>query len=368
MEISKEQAIYRYIRKHGAASKQDLVSALRYSLPTITQKLQALKEKKLIDTSEKFENTGGRNAIAYSYVSTAKVAIGLYLTSHHVSCVAVDLSGNMLGIRRTKRIFDLEDDEYRRFIAREVEEVKDDVRIGDDSLLGVGIALPGLISDDGERVIYGRTLGFTGMTREEIAAYIPYRNKLFHDSATAGFAQMWESEKTSNTFCISLSNSVGGAFIQGNQIYQGNSQRGGEIGHMLVEPHNGELCYCGNYGCFDTVCKSTILSDYTGGNLDEFFKLLDKGDGGAKALWNTYISYLAMAIRNIRMLFDSDIILGGYVGEYIGRYMDQLCEEVDRKNVFGDKAEDYIIPCINRTEDIAAGAAIMLIDEYISSI
>ena len=49
------------------------------------------------------------------------------------------------------------------------------------------------------------------------------------------------------------------------KIYEGNSQKGGEVGHMTVVPEGGEQCYCGRKGCFDTVCRSTLLDQYTDG-------------------------------------------------------------------------------------------------------
>ena len=45
-------------------------------------------------------------------------------------------------------------------------------------------------------------------------------------------------------------------------IYEGNTHKGGEIGHLAVVPEGGELCYCGMRGCFDTVCRAGKLAGY----------------------------------------------------------------------------------------------------------
>ena len=232
----------------------------------------------------------------------------------------------------------------------------------------MGIAVPGLVSEDGEEAIYGRTLNFTGRTRKEIAKYIPYRNRLFHDSNAAGYAEVWISKDICNAFYISLSNSVGGAAIVDKNIYEGNRQKGGEIGHMTVVPEGGELCYCGRRGCFDTVCRSTNLDQYTDGNLEQFFELLEAGDKGAAQLWDQYLDDLSLGIHNIRVLFDSVIILGGYVGAYIENYMDELCRRVDERDAFDEKAKDYLVPCKYTVESAAAGAAIFYIDEFFNTI
>lgn len=366
--VNKNQLIYQFIRSKKSVSKQDIVVGLQYSLPTITQKLKYLEKLGVIDTSEKIENTGGRNATAYTYVPNARSAIGIYLTGHHINGVAVDLSGNVIEMMKTRINFDLDDDMYLREIGRIVDQLKEAAHIKDEELLGVGISVPGLISEDGEEVTYGRTLGFTGAKREHIAKYIKYRNRLFHDSNAAGYAEVWISKDVKNAFYISLSNSVGGAVIVDGSIYAGNDEKGGEIGHMTVVPRDGKQCYCGHYGCFETVCTSTNLDCYTDGNLQQFFVLLDQKDSGAMEIWDEYLDYLSMGIHNIRMLFDSDVIIGGYVGAYIDKYFNELCRRVDEKDAFGDKAKDYLLPCGYKVESAAAGAAIWYIDEFFEQI
>ena len=48
-----------------------------------------------------------------------------------------------------------------------------------------------MISNDGESVTYGLTLGFTGKTRSQIAKYIPYPTRIVHDSYAAGYMETW---------------------------------------------------------------------------------------------------------------------------------------------------------------------------------
>lgn len=366
--LKKSQLIYQYIRKKGMVSKQDIVLGLKLSLPTITQNLQYLETLRLIDTSKKIGNTGGRNATAYSYEKCARAAIGLYLTEHHINCVSVDLSGDVIVMVRKKIKFDLSDEAYLKKIGAVVEEVKEKSKIEDKNLLGVGISVPSLVSEDGEVVIYGMTLNFTGATRSQIAKYIPYKNKLFHDSIAAGYAEVWIKKEVQNAFYLNLNNSIGGAVLVDKKIYEGNTQKGGEIGHMTIMPEGGETCYCGKKGCFDTVCRSTNLDQYTDGNLERFFELLDQKDEGAVKLWETYLNYLSFGIYNARILFDSDIIIGGYVGAYIEKYMDELCQRVNERNPFDDRAEEYLIPCEYKVEAAAAGAAIHFIDEFFEEI
>ncbi|MGL6202195.1 MAG: ROK family protein [Lachnospiraceae bacterium] len=367
--IRKSQLIYHFIRKHESVSKQDIVVGLKLSLPTVTQNLQYLMQLRLIDASKKIQNTGGRNATAYTYVKNAKMAIGLMLTRNHIAAVAVNLSGNVEAVEKVRIPFDLEDVSYLKKMGESVEVVKSRIQLKDKNLLGVGIAVQGLISEDGELVTYGKTLDFTGMTRAQIAKYIPYKNRLFHDSEMAGYAEVWIDREIKNAFYISLCNNVGGAVLVDNSIYSGDSFKGGEIGHMIAVREGGEQCYCGKYGCFDTVCGATKLDKITDGNLEEFFALVKEKDAKAVRIWDEYLEELALGIHNIRMLFDGKVIIGGYVGAYIDEYLEVLAEKVDKWNPFEeDRAMDYIRPCKYKVEAAAAGAAINYIDDLFDSI
>lgn len=368
IKTKNRQIIYDYIRKQGSVSKQEIVVEMQLSLPTVTTNLDFLKKQGLIDTSGKIKNTGGRNATAFTYVKNARMAIGVDITANHITAVAVNLSGDIVSMERRRSNFDLEDDAYLREIGEVVECVKKDADIMDENLLGVGISVQSLVSDDGSEITYGMALNFAKKKREEIAAYVLYRNRLIHDSYAAGYRETWTNREFQNAFYISLSNSVGGSVIIDDAIYEGNTHKGGEVGHMTVVPEGGELCYCGRRGCFDTVCRAGRLTGYTDGSVEEFFRLLEEGDETAKRLWDEYLDHLTMAIHNVRMLFDGMVILGGYVGAYAGRYMDDICRRVDERNPFGDRAKDYLVECRYKVEASAAGAALFYIDEFLDKI
>ncbi len=50
--------IYHYIMKNGPVSRQDIVSGLHVSLPTVTRNLESLMEGNWIQTAEAITNTG----------------------------------------------------------------------------------------------------------------------------------------------------------------------------------------------------------------------------------------------------------------------------------------------------------------------
>jgi len=82
---------------------------------------------------------------------------------------------------------------------------------------------------------------------------------------------------------------------------------------------------------------------------------------------NTYVDHLAIAIHNVRMLFDCDIILGGYVGSYSHLFLDDLKKKLAETDLF-EREVDYITGCYYHTEAAAVGAALMFTSQFIDNI
>jgi predicted NBD/HSP70 family sugar kinase len=359
--------IYSYLRKNGLATKQDIAYDLQLSLPTVTQNLEYLVEQELISSDCKINNkSGGRKPIAYSYIPDAKVAIGLDITRNHIKSVIVDLDGKVVKYIYKRQTYQ-RDDAYLRRLGEEVQSIIESVQLDCTKILGVVIALPGLINHEEAYVVQGRVIDNTGMNCEEFSKYIPYPTKLIHDSYASGFSEIWFSRHIHNAFYISLCNSVGGSVLINDNIYMGDGLYSGEVGHLKVMP-DGERCYCGKKGCFDICCNAEILANYTGGDLKSFFNQLEQGNEKLEKVWNEYLDYLSIAIHDIRMLFGCTVIIGGYVGAYIKGYMDLLYTKVDSISPFGEKATNYLIPCKNDIEAVAVGAALCFVDEFLNNI
>lgn len=357
--------IYRLLRMKGELSRQDIISELQISLPTVTQNLTELISEGLICEAGTVGNTGGRRARTYETVKDARTAIGVDVTKHHVTAVAVDLNGDIIVKTRTKLNFE-HNERYYRKLGEIIEQLVCDGRLDREHILGVGIGVPGLITLDKKRVFYGEILGFTGATIEDFAQFIPFDSELYNDANAAGFAETWTDPDITNAFYIMLSNNVGGAIYINNGQYYGENIRAGEVGHIIIEP-DGLLCYCGQRGCVDRYCAATVLSSLTDGNLSTFFERLRAGDVKCSRVWDEYLHHLATTVINIHMLFDCRIIIGGYVGEYIDDYLPQLRQLIAGRSSI-DPESDFLMPCRYKTEAIAAGAAINYVDRFLKTI
>lgn len=368
MELKKinRNRIFRFIVQRNATSKAEISYALHISLPTVTQNVAALMSQNLLTESGEYESTGGRRAKMISCVPRAKVALGIDITRNHISSVAVDLKGNIFGSIREKYTY-WDSNEAAEKIESVIEYMIRTYNIEESTVLGVGISLPAIIANDNQTITTALVLPFPEDFYSRLKKRIRFPFLFYNDSNCGGFAELWSRKPTKNdVFYLSLSGTVGGAALINDQIYTGINDTCGEIGHQILVP-NGKQCYCGQRGCMDCYCNSTRLSELTGGDLPQFFQLLEQGDPTAKEIMDEYLSYLSISIHNTKMLLDCDIVLGGYVGSYSGKFMNDLKQRLYAMDTF-KRNPDYVVACHHHTEAAAVGAALMYIARFIEEV
>lgn len=130
---------------------------------------------------------------------------------------------------------------------------------------------------------------------------------------------------------------------------------------------DGEPCYCGKKGCLDAYCSASRLSDAAGGKLERFFAALERKEEEAVRLWNRYTSYLAIAVNNIHMVLDCDIILGGYVGSYAEAHIQDIWKKVSERNTFAE-GSPFVKACSYELGAAALGAALQVTEDFVKQI
>lgn len=358
------RAIYDFVREQGMATKNDIAAALELSLPTVSKYLAHFSEAGLLEQGPKLSSgsRGGRSPIAYTCVADGRFAVGADVTRDRVTCLIVNLEREVVFRRDAYRQFE-PTDAYFKFVGHEVRATIEESGVDRARILGVGVAVPGLISETTGRVTYGRVLDNYGMTASDFGRFIDLPTQLVHDSDAAGLAEFWPDRGIDNAFYISLSRSIGGSVLVNDEIYRGDGEFAGEVGHLRIH-EDGLRCYCGQAGCLDPYCNSGVLSTAAGGSLDEFFERLAAEDPAMSEVWDRYTTDLARAIHNVRVLFGGSIILGGDVGAHISAHMDELRSKVDRLSFLASHAETFLVPSSYTNEPVATGAALYLVDQF----
>ncbi|MCI5996353.1 MAG: ROK family protein [Blautia sp.] len=357
--------IFRYILKHGTVSNPDISYALKISLPTVTQNTKELLERGLIRETGELESTGGRRAKALAVAEDYCVAVGLDITRNHVGMMLVNLTGEILKYDRSQ--FPYENEEmYYRGLNRRLEQFLEGCVQEREKILGIGIAFPGIVDLQRKEITYSHALDVRDLPFSGVSGYFNYPCSFFNDANAGAYAEGINGTSKEPFFYLSLSNTVGGAVFEQDRLMHGRNFRCGEAGHMTIVP-GGKQCYCGKDGCLDAYCSARLLSDAFHGKLDLFFAALKKGEEEAVGMWEEYTTNLALAVNNIHMILDCDVVLGGYVGSYVQEHLPGIRQKVFERNTFEEDG-DFIKACNYRVGAAALGAAQSVIEEFISHI
>ncbi|MCI8453063.1 MAG: ROK family transcriptional regulator [Lachnospiraceae bacterium] len=357
--------IFRYICKNGTVSNPDISYELKISLPTVTQITKELIERKLVKEIGEMQSTGGRRAKALAIAADAGQAVGVDITKNHISLVFTDLMGEIIKYERIFKPYETKET-YCREVNERLEHFLEESGCRRENLLGIGISFPGIIDLEGEKVADSHILGVRDLPFASISRFFSFPCHFLNDANAGAYAEGIRTEGQERFFYLSLSNTVGGAVFGNGRLEHGKNFRCGEVGHMTIIP-GGEDCYCGKQGCLDAYCSAKCLSDAVNGKLDVFFKKLRQGEREARQLWDTYTDYLAIAVNNLHMVLDCDIILGGYVGSSMGENIQEIQKKVSERNTFAETGA-FVRTCSHKKAAAALGAALKVIETFIEQV
>ena len=353
----------RCLLNYERISQPELAQKLKLSWPTVLQNVKELVALGLVQEVGTNESTGGRKAKAYAPICDAKLAIGVDITRDHVGLVLVNLKGQAVRYTQEQLPFQLSDGYFQTLGDLVSGFIRKDEA---GRIIGVGISVPGIVNTQGDRLLYSHALNIFDVNTERFCRCIPFPCLFLNDANAAGMAEVRERTTAENLVYLSLSDSVGGAIIRDGVLCEGNHFRAGEFGHNTLVPY-GRRCYCGKAGCVDAYCSAKQLSGHTGGDLAQFFARLRAGEAAAERIWLEYLDYLAIAINNLHMSFDCDVIVGGYVGAFLEEFGAPLRQRLAERNTFEPDAS-YLKACRFKTEASAVGAATMQVEGFFQTL
>ncbi len=365
LRANNERFVLKYIYHHKQATSSTLQNELSLSRPTVAQILRDLSQNDFIYTKGLADSTGGRKANLYEFNASIRISIGVEILIDRFELTAIDLYGDMLKYEKHTVPFS-NTAEYYTEICRLINKFIDGLECPLEQILGVGIALQGLISADGRKIIYGKVLDCTGLTIDEFSSRIPYCCSFNHDAEAMANVELWFDPFLQNAIYLNIRSDVSGSIIINRSFFQDGAYKSGIFEHMIMVP-NGKPCYCGKRGCVNAYCSTTSFLKPQE-DIQNFFLKLRKGTASYEKRWNKYLDYLATAIDDFHMIINSNVILAGTLAKYlINDDIEHLHRIIQSKSAFPTD-EKYI--SISNYSNLPAcmGAALPFVRNYLDSI
>jgi glucokinase len=188
-------------------------------------------------------------------------AIALDVGGTKIGAAAVDRAGEVLA--RASAATPLGDAES---IWRTVLAAIDEVRQGDDEVVGVGCGGP--MTPGGETVSPLNIAAWREFPlRARLAAETGLPVFVDNDAKALALGEGWRgaARGVRNYIAMVVSTGVGGGIVLDGRLLDGTAGNAGHIGHVIVVP-DGRRCACGAQGCLEAEASGTAIRAIAGGD------------------------------------------------------------------------------------------------------
>lgn len=127
---------------------------------------------------------------------------------------------------------------------------------------GAGIGLPAFLDFESGIVEEAVNLGWKNVhivdeMKKRLAVPVYFDN----DANVAALGEAWlgGGRGHRHILMVTLGTGVGGGVVIDGRIYRGANGMAGEVGHIVLEPVQGERCNCGQIGCLETISSASAI-------------------------------------------------------------------------------------------------------------
>jgi predicted NBD/HSP70 family sugar kinase len=337
--------------------------------------------------------TGGRRRLLWCPAGGAKLAAGLLVEVDRVTATLVDLTGKVLESRSRRLQAGGGGDAFVAAVAEPLREVAANVKNRADRLLGVGVAVPGMVDRAsgslGVCSYHSDTKWWQGFPLlEKLGEKFPAQYFLGTHSNAEMLGELWfgENRSISDMVYVALEKQgIGVGILAGGQVFHGFSEAAGEFGHMTIS-YDGPLCRCGGRGCMDAyvsgseIIRKVMEVSQAGGQSAVFDGLAEDatptvedivrasvaGDRIASSILGETGKYLGIGIGNLVNLLNPELVmLGGELSGAGSALLDPVNLEVARMAV--NRHPPRIVSTPDRSETNAIGAAAIVLQDIFGS-
>jgi len=338
------------VRDRGQASRSELVSATGLTRSAIGGLVAELDELGLVrEHGAASDGSPGRPSQVVHVDGRRVGAVAVEIAVDGIGAAIVGLDGTVIHSRRLMR-------------SRETVPVEQTVRdvigllralgvesptIGGRRLVGLGVAIAGLVDDATNVVVRAPNLGWTDVgLGEALGAQLGFELPVFvaNDGDVGALAEVRFGAGVGIGEMLYVSGEVGvggGLFVGGRRV-AGRSGFAGEIGHMPINP-DGRPCRCGSSGCWETETGELALLARGGRDSDagihalaEMIEAAERGEPRAVAAFADEARWLGLGIAGLINIFDPElVVLGGFFGPILPLIGEQLRREVEARVFLG---------------------------------
>lgn len=318
-------------------SRADIAARTGMTRSTVSRLADELIAGGLVQELAPISGQRGRPATPLVAARGTVAALGCELGVGHLTARVVDLAGQLLAHRH--EAVDLARRPAAESLALLAELARDAADAsGASTLVGVGLAVPGLVSPDAREVLQAPNLGWSDLAPAPLLAEaglaaattsLELINEA--DAAAVTLAQLVPGRPSERDAFLYVSGEVGvgSAAVLRGEVTTGRHGWAGELGHVCLDPL-GDRCGCGATGCLETFAgRRAVLRAAGVDDLDALLARLASDDTRAVEAVRRAGSALGIAIAGALNLLDlQEVVLGGFLAVLGERVVPEIESEL----------------------------------------
>jgi len=311
-------------------TRADVAAHTALNRSTVSRLVDDLVEARVVAELDPVSRVGpGRPGTPLVPDGSRYAALGLQVNVGHLTALVVDLAGVVRARRDVAA--DQRGSSPARVLTRLGRLARDAAAELPDGLrlVGGGLALPGIVEADTERLLRAPNLGWSDVDVAALLASGPLAwlpmtvgNEADLASRTISLTRPGHPGPVQHFIYVSGETGIGGAVVVAGQPLPGRHGWAGEIGHVTVDP-SGPPCPCGSTGCLEQYAGKRALLAAAGLAAEaataELLSRVSDGDPVAVAAVERAAWALGTALAGAINLVDVPVVvLGGHLRDLAG--------------------------------------------------
>jgi glucokinase-like ROK family protein len=329
MRSINRSAVLEMIREESPISRTTIAKRLDVSLPTVMRIVDELAKEGFVRAQGETEWSGGRRRPLLEFNADGHVVLGVDMGGTKMYGAISNLAGNILDEVNLTHHESSGDESFNRLVSL-IDTLLASPKLDGKKVRGIGVGAPGITLHQEGIVKWAYTLNWKDFPlKAKLAERYQLPITVDNDVNLAALGESWfgAGQRSRNMVLIAVGTGIGAGIIIDGALYRGASEASGEIGHMIL----GREYLGKNYeefGVLESLASGTgiakrannllrVQGDSVGSeNLiaEKVFDAARENKDWAWSIVNETIDYLAIAIANLTVCFDPElIVLGGGV-------------------------------------------------------
>jgi len=349
--VRTEKLILGLLRQHTKLSQAQLCEMANLGSSTVCYIVGRLREKGLIIEKQGKSIKRGAKPVAVSINPKGQFIVGVEINPNNILIGLFDFNCQLIEMTQVLLSDDRSPDNIGNILEINLRGLLGKHHIEHKKLSGVGVVLSGSISRDGI-VELSSPLGWKSVPLRQM---LIDRLKVPVMVCTTRVRLLAENSQThnlhyKNILSFNIANGVGSHAIIDGHLLHGSTNRGGEIGHIIIDP-SGPECGCGHKGCLEsfisgpalakrircdiqkgnqTLLKETVATDDLPETvISKWGQAIERKDDYSLKLCDFIAEHFSRIVAITINCYDPDIVLlGGYVAK---QCFDSLAQAIRKK-------------------------------------